>query len=82
MAGLIPNDYGTASEALHHGKPLTIMAPRTTSDNGTCEKVSQLIAERGAGNGRRAGKERARSLISRAISTKLGFEAKGKPSAV
>ncbi len=30
MAGLIPNDYGTASEAIDHGKPLTIMAARTT----------------------------------------------------
>ena len=28
MAGLIPNDYGTASEAIDHGKPLTIMAAK------------------------------------------------------
>ena len=27
---LIPNDYGTASEAIDHGKPLTIMASTTT----------------------------------------------------
>lgn len=29
MAGLIPNDYGSASEAINQGKPLTVMASKT-----------------------------------------------------
>ena len=45
MAGLIPNDYGTASEALDHGKPLTIMASRTTIGQWYLRGTEQLIGE-------------------------------------
>ena len=82
MAGLIPNDYETASEALHHGKPLTMMAPKTAIGQWYTRESQHLISDGAAGNkaaGRKPGN--AASFLSRYLPS-LGFEAKGKPSAV
>jgi len=57
VAGLIPNDYPTASEALDHGKPLTIMAPRTTIGQWYLRRADQLIGGKAAVNGMVAGKD-------------------------
>src|SRR5262245_16453827 len=48
MAGLIPNDYGTASEAIDRGKPLTITAARTTIGQWFSKGTDQLIRETSA----------------------------------
>jgi pilus assembly protein CpaE len=82
VAGRIPDDYRTASEALNHGKPVTIMAPKTGIGQWYAREVDQLVAENGAGN--RTG---ARSKVSNTsffgrYLPGLGFEAKGKPSAI
>jgi len=82
MAGLIPNDYETASEALHHGKPLTMMAPKTAIGQWYMRESQQLIADGAAGN-KAAGRKPSNtaSFLGRYLPS-LGFEAKGKPSAV
>jgi hypothetical protein len=82
MAGLIPNDYETASEALHHGKPLAIMAPKTAIGQWYMRESQQLIADGAAGN-KAAGRKpnNTASFLGRYLPS-LGFEAKGKPSAV
>ncbi len=74
MAGLIPNDYETASEAIDHGKPLTIMASRTTHrHSGICEGADHLIAEKISVNGTGAGKEQSKeSLVLRPMSVDPG----------
>lgn len=51
LAGLIPNDYETASEALDHGKPMVIMAPRTTIGQWYLRRSSQLISDKSAASG-------------------------------
>jgi pilus assembly protein CpaE len=83
MAGLIPNDYGTASEALDHGKPLTIMASRTTIGQWYLRGTDQLIGEKGAVNGASSGKEQSKSasFFGRYLPS-FGLETKGKPSVV
>jgi pilus assembly protein CpaE len=83
MAGLIPNDYGTASEALDHGKPLTIMASRTTIGQWYLRGTDQLIGDKAAANGAAAGKEPSKtaSFLGRYLPS-FGLEVKGKPSVV
>ncbi|MBI3807109.1 MAG: P-loop NTPase [Nitrospirae bacterium] len=83
MAGLIPNDYGTAKEALDHGKPLTIMASRTTIGQWYLRGTDQLIGEKAAVNGTPSGKERSKSasFFGRYLPS-FGPETKGKPSVV
>jgi pilus assembly protein CpaE len=83
MAGLIPNDYGTASEALDHGKPLTIMASRTTIGQWYLRGTDQLIGDKAAANGTAAGKEPSKtaSFLGRYLPS-FGLEMKGKPSVV
>jgi hypothetical protein len=83
MAGLIPNDYETASEALHHGKPLAVMAPRTAIGQWYTRESQQLIDDGGTGNRKAAGSKASQttSFLGRYLPS-LGFEAKGKPSAV
>ena len=46
VAGLIPNDYGTASEAMNHGKPLTVMAPKTAIGQWYLKGTERLITEK------------------------------------
>jgi pilus assembly protein CpaE len=83
MAGLIPNDYGTASEALDHGKPLTIVASRTTIGQWYLRGTDQLIGEKGAVNGMAAGKEPSKTagFFGRYLPS-FGVETRGKPSVV
>jgi pilus assembly protein CpaE len=83
MAGLIPNDYGTASEALDHGKPLTIMASRTTIGQWYLRGTDQLIGEKGTVNGTSSGKEQSKpaSFFGRYLPS-FGLETKRKPSVV
>jgi Flp pilus assembly CpaE family ATPase len=56
VAGLIPNDYETAREAIDHGKPLTMIASRTLIGQWYLGGADHLIAAsehaktRGAGN--------------------------------
>jgi pilus assembly protein CpaE len=51
MAGLIPNDYGTASEAIEHGNPLAMMASTTTVGQWYVRGTDQLIGRKTADNG-------------------------------
>ena len=66
MAGLIPNDYGTAREAIDHGKPLTSMAARTPIGQWYLKRADQLFGE-AAVNGTTVGKETSKksSLLGR-----------------
>src|SRR5215472_17124749 len=57
MAGLIPNDYGTASEAIDHGKPLTIMAAKTTVGQWYLRGSDQLISGKAGINGTASAKD-------------------------
>jgi pilus assembly protein CpaE len=83
MAGLIPNDYGTASEALDHGKPLTIMASRTTIGQWYLRGTDQLISAKTAVMKTAEEKEpkKASSFFGRYLPS-FGLETKGKPSVV
>jgi pilus assembly protein CpaE len=83
MAGLIPNDYGTASEAIDHGKPLTIMAARTAIGQWYLKGTDQLIGDNAAVNGAAAGKESGKktSFLGRYLPS-FGLETGGKPSVV
>jgi pilus assembly protein CpaE len=83
VAGLVPDDYRTASEALNQGKPFTIMAPRTTIGQWYTREIDHLI---GYGAGKKSGatnesSNAAKSLFGRYLPS-LGFEGKGKPTAV
>ena len=49
MAGLIPNDYESASEAINQGKPFTVMAARTPIAQWYLRGVEQLIGDPAAG---------------------------------
>ena len=79
MAGLIPNDYGTANEAIDHGKPLTIMAAKTSIGQWYLRGSSQLISGRTDKNGTTKDANRKTSFFGRYLPS-LGFELKGKPS--
>ena len=83
VAGLIPNDYGTASDALDHGKPLTIIASRTTLGQWYLRGTDQLIGEKPAVNGTISGKEQNKkaSFLGRYLPS-FRLETKGKPSVV
>jgi pilus assembly protein CpaE len=81
MAGLIPNDYVTASEALDHGKPLTIIASRTSIGQWYLRGTDQLIGEKTAVNGTVTGKEQSASFLSRYFPS-FRLETRGKPSVV
>jgi len=83
MAGLIPNDYGTASEAIDHGKPLTITAARTSIGQWYLKGTDQLIADASANS--TAGVEKVSSKKTSFIGRYLpsfGLETRSKPSVV
>ena len=44
ISGLIPNDYGSASEAIQHGKPLTVLAAKTSIGQWYLREVGRFIA--------------------------------------
>ena len=79
MAGLIPNDYGTASEAIEHGKPLTIMAARTSISQWYLRGSNQLISGKATVNGMAKDANNKTSFFGRYFPS-LGLELKGKPS--
>lgn len=83
MAGLIPNDYGTASEAINHGKPLTVTASRTSIGQWYLKGADQLIGEKAGVNGTAVGKEpHTAAAFFRRYIPRFGLETKGKPSVV
>jgi pilus assembly protein CpaE len=83
MAGLIPNDYGTASEAIDHGKPLTIMASRTTIGQWYLRGTDQLIGDKTVVKGKVEEQEVSKktSFLGRYLPS-FGLEAREKPSIV
>ena len=83
VAGLIPNDYEKAREAMEHGKPLTMMASRTPIGQWYLGAADHIISEKVSGKGAGHGKAQSKAawLLGRCLST-LKFEARGKPSAV
>jgi len=83
MAGMIPNDYGTASEAVHHGKPLTVMAPKTTIGQWYLRGTDQLIGDKVAVNGTAGGNESSKkaSFFGRYL-PRFGLETRGKAPVV
>lgn len=82
MAGLIPNDYGTASEAINYGKPLTVMASRTSIGQWYLRGTELLVGDKSLPGAAEAGKgaEKKSSFLGRCFST-LGLESGRKPSA-
>ena len=83
MAGLIPNDYGTASEALDHGKPLTIMASRTSIGQWYLRRTEHLIGDKVAVNGTAVGKDPSKKASFFGLSLpSFRSDTKGKPSVV
>lgn len=81
MAGLIPNDYGTASEAIDHGKPLTMMAARTTIGQWYLRGSDRLISSTAVGGKRGSEREdeKKASFFGRYLPG-LSLNVKGKPS--
>lgn len=82
MAGLIPNDYESANEAINHGKPLTVMASRTPIAQWYLQGVGQLIGEQpeGAISSSKA-QAKGLSFLGRCFSS-IGMEVGRKPSVV
>ena len=82
-AGQIPNDYGTASEAIDHGKPLAVMAPKTALAQWYARRTEALLADKTGVNGTGAGKELNKKVwfLGRYLSG-FGLETRGKPSIV
>ena len=83
VAGLIPNDYETARDAIEHGKPLVTMASRSTIGQWYLGEADRLIAEKVSVNGTAAGKGQSKAawFFGRCLST-LKLETRGKPSLV
>ena len=82
IAGLIPNDYESASEAINHGKPLTVMASRTPIGQWYLREVGQLIDEQAEGSvASSKGPAKGLSFLGRCFSS-IGMEVGRKPSAV
>ncbi len=82
MAGLIPNDYETANEAMTQGTPLVSMAPRTSIGQWYVRASEPLVRHHAAGKGtaQAIGEDKKLSLLSRCISS-LGWEAGKKAPA-
>jgi hypothetical protein len=81
VAGLIPNDYETARESIDHGKPLAIMAPKTSLGQWYRRGIDQLLAEKSTVNGKPKEADKKSSFLGRYLPS-FGLEAKGKPSIV
>jgi len=82
MAGLIPNDYASASEAINHGKPLTVMASRTPIAQWYLRGVGQLIGEHAEdAETSSKGQMKSQSFLGRCFSS-IGMEVGRKPSVV
>lgn len=81
ITGLIPNDYGTASEAIEHGKPLTLMASRTMIGQWYLKEANHLIGDIAAINGVRKEPTKRTSFLGRYLPS-FGLEAGGRPSII
>jgi pilus assembly protein CpaE len=81
MSGLVPNDYGTASEAIDHGKPLTITAPRTMLGQWYLKEANHLIGDVTAINGTGKLPTQKASFFGRYLPS-LGLQAGGRPSMI
>ena len=83
VAGLIPNDYETARDAIEHGKPLVTMASRSTIGQWYLGEADRLIVDKVSVNGTAAGKGQSKAawFFGRCLST-LKLETRGKPSLV
>jgi pilus assembly protein CpaE len=81
VAGLIPNDYETAREAMEHGKPLTMMAARTAIGQWYLGGADLLMAEKVDGTAAGKGQSKAARFFGRCLST-LKLEPRAKPSVV
>ena len=82
ISGLIPNDYGSASEAIQHGKPLTVVAPKTSIGQWYLREVGRFIdqpVESSVPSSK--GQARSLSFLGRCFSN-LGIEVGRKPSPV
>lgn len=82
ISGLIPNDYGSASEAIQHGKPLTMMAAKTSIGQWYLREVGRFTGEPiqdvvSSGNGQ----VRSQSFLGRCFAN-FGMEVGRKPSPV
>ncbi len=82
ISGLIPNDYGSASEAIQHGKPLTVVAPKTSIGQWYLREVGRFIGEPmqdivSSANGQ----VRSQSFLGRCFAN-FGMEVGRKPSPV
>jgi hypothetical protein len=82
-SGLIPNDYGTVSEAIQQGKPLTVMATRTSIAQWYLRGSDALVGDKSVAKGAHAGNgsEKKSSFLGRCISS-LGLESGRKPSPI
>lgn len=82
MAGLIPNDYESASDAINHGKPLTAVALRTPIAQWYVRGVGHLIGEQTeGGTNSSTGQAKKVSILARCFSS-IGVEVGRKPSVV
>ncbi len=82
ISGLIPNDYGSASEAIQHGKPLTVIAAKTSIGQWYLREVGQFIGEPMqdiVSSGK--GQVRSQSFLGRCFAN-FGMEIGRKPSPV
>ena len=83
MAGLIPNDYPTASEAIDHGKPLTFMAPKSAIGQWYLRGAEQLIGSQAAIDRMAVGKDPNKKASFFGLSLpSFGSGTKAKPSVV
>jgi len=82
IGGLIPNDYGAASEAIQYGKPLTVMAAKTSIGQWYLREVQHLISHDVEGTVLSAkGQGKSLSFLGRCFSN-LGMEIRRKPTPV
>lgn len=81
MTGLIPNDYESASEAINQGKPLTVMASKTSIGQWYLREVGRFVADPVENDAFSKGPEKNLSFLGRCFSN-LGMDIGRKPSAV
>jgi pilus assembly protein CpaE len=81
-AGLVPNDYGSASEAINQGKPLTVMASKTPIAQWYLCEIGHLIGEHaGSIAALSKGQGKSLSFLGRCFSS-VGMDVGRKPSVV
>jgi pilus assembly protein CpaE len=81
IAGLIPNDYESASEAINQGKPLTMTASKTSIGQWYLREVGRFVADSAEGAASSKGPEKNLSFLGRCFSN-LGMDVGRKPSTV